>query len=101
MKQHIIIQPVGGNGIVDIVVLIGIPVLRQLFGAENKYRLVPVFIIFYHGKGSKGFAQTNAVCQNTAVILLQLVNDGKNGIPLEVIEHIPDLALLEPGRLIG
>ena len=70
MKQHIIIQPVSGNGIVDVVVLIGVPVFRQFFWAEDKYGLVPVFVIFDHGKCGKGFAQTYAVRQDTAVILL-------------------------------
>jgi hypothetical protein len=101
MKQHIIIQPVGGNWIVDIVVLIGVPVLRQLFGAEDKYGFIPVFVIFDNGKSGKGLAQANAVSQDAAVILLQLIDDGENGIPLEIIQHTPDFALLEPGRLIG
>lgn len=34
----------GGNGIIDVVVLVDIPVLRQLFGAENKYGFIPVFV---------------------------------------------------------
>ena len=101
MKQHIIIQSVGGNGIIDIVVFVGIPVFCQFFGAEDKYGFVPVFIIFNNGKGGKSFAQTNAVSQDTAVVLLQLVDNGKNSIPLKIIKHTPDLALLESGCLIG
>ena len=101
MKQHIIIQSVGGNWIVDIVVLIGVPVLRQLFGAEDKYGFIPVFVIFDNGKSGKGLTQANAVSQDAAVILLQLIDDGENGIPLEIIKHTPDFALLEASCFIG
>ena len=101
MKQHIIIQSVGGNGIVDIVVLIGVPVLRQLFGAEDKYGFVSVLVILDDGKSGKGLAQTYAVCQDTTVILFQFVDNGKDGVPLKIIEHTPDFALLESGCLIG
>ena len=100
MKQHIIVKPVSCNRIVDIVILIGIPVLRQPLGAQHKNRFVPVFIVFNHGQRSESLAQTDAIRQDAAVILFQLIDDGQHRIPLEVVQHAPDLALLEACCLI-
>ena len=101
VKQYVIIQAISGDRIINIVVLIGVPVLRQLFRAEDKYRLVPVLIIFDNGKSGKGFAQPHAVSQDTAVVLLQFIDNGENSVPLEIIKHTPDFALLEASCFIG
>ena len=74
----------GSNGIVDIVILIGIPVVRQFLGAKHKNGLVAVFVVFNNGKGGKGFTKTNTVCKNAAVELLKFVYDSKSGISLEL-----------------
>ena len=101
MEQNIVIQPVGGDGVIDIVILVGIPVLRQLLRTQNKHRLIAVFIVFDNSQRGEGLAQTDAVGKNTAVIFFELVDDGKHSVTLEVIEHTPDFALLEAGRLVG
>ena len=100
MIEHIIAQAVCGNGIVDIVALVCIPVLRKFFGAENKHRFVAVLVILDDGKRSECLAETNTVSQNAAVEFLKLADDGKNCIALEVIEHSPDFAFLETCCLI-
>ena len=101
MEQNIVIQPVGGDGVIDIVILVGIPVLRQLLRTQNKHRLIAVFIVFDNSQRGEGLAQTDAVGKNTAVIFFELVDDGKHRVTLEVIEHTPDFALLKAGRLVG
>ena len=63
MIEHIIAQAVCGNGIVDIVALVCIPVLRKFFGAENKHRFVAVLVILDDGKRSESFTKTYAICQ--------------------------------------
>ena len=100
MIENIVSQPVCCNGIVDIVALICIPVLRELFGAENKHRFVAVLVILDDGKRSEGFTKTYAICQNAAVEFLKLADDSKNSIPLEVIEHSPDFAFLKARRFV-
>jgi len=101
MIKHIVPKSVGSNGIVDIVILIGIPVVRQFLGAKHKNGLVAVFVVFNNGKGGKGFTKTNTVCKDTAVELLKFVYDSKGSILLEVIEHPPNLAFLKTGRFVG
>ena len=100
MIEHIIAQAVCGNGIVDIVALVCIPVLRELFGAENKHGFVAVLVILDDGKRSEGFTKTYAICQNATVEFLKLTDDSKNSIPLEVIEHSPDFAFLKACRFV-
>ena len=101
MEQHVIAHPVTCNGIVFVIVLVCIPVPGQLFRAENQYRFVPVFVVFYDSQRGKGFAEANTVRQYAAIVLFQLVYDCKDSILLKVIEHTPYLALLETCCLIG
>ena len=58
-------------------------------------------VVLYDSQGGEGFAKTNAVRKNTAVEFFQLVDNGQGGIFLEVIEHVPDFAVLKAGCLIG
>ena len=95
MIENIVSQPIRCNGIVDIVTLVRIPVLRELFRTENKHGFVAVLIILNHRKRSKRLAETNAVCQNTAVEFFEFADDGKNRVTLEVIKHSPDFAFLK------
>ena len=76
MIKHIVPKPVGGNGVIDIVILIGIPVVRQFLGAKHKNGLVAVFVVFNNGKGGKGFTKTDVIRKNTAVVFFKFVYDG-------------------------
>ena len=76
MVQHIVTKPVGSNGIIDIVIFIGIPVVRQFLGAKHKNGLVAVFVVFNNGKCGKGFTKTDAVRKDTAVVFFKFVYDG-------------------------
>ena len=100
MVEDVVSQPIRCNGIVDIVALVCIPVLRELFRTENKHGFVAVLVILDDGKRSEGFTKTYAICQNAAVEFLKLADDSKNSIPLEVIEHSPDFAFLKACRFV-
>ena len=95
MIENIIAQPIRCNRIVDIVALVCIPVFREFFGTKNKNGFIAVLIILNHRKRSKRLAETNAVCQNTAVEFFEFADDGKNRVTLEVIKHSPDFAFLK------
>ena len=101
MIKHIVPKPVGSNGVVDIVILIGIPVVRQFLGAKHKNGLVAVFVVFNNGKGGKGFTKTDAIRKDAAVVFFKFIYDGKSSILLEVIEHPPNFAFLKTGRFVG
>lgn len=98
--KHIVAESIGSNRVVDIVVLIGVPVVRQLLGAKHQNGFVAVFVVFYNRKRCKSFAKTNAVCKNTAVVFFEFVYNGESGILLEVVEHPPNLTFLEAGCLV-
>ena len=101
MEKDIIVQAVTGYGIIDIVVLVGIPVLRQLLRTENEDRLIPVLIIFDNSQRSECFTKAYAVGKNATIVLFQLVDDSQNSIPLKIVEHAPDFALLKTCSLVG
>ena len=81
--------------VVAVIRLVGYPVVRQLFVAKHQHAQVAVFVIFDDRQRGKGLAQTNAVCQNAAIELLQLADDGKGGILLEGVQLVPDDAFLK------
>ena len=100
MKEHIVVQAICRNRVVDIIVFIGVPVLRKLFRAEHQHGLVAALIVLDHRESREGFSESHAVCQNTAVIGLKLIDDRKHRIALKVIEQAPDFTLLKSGRLV-
>ena len=100
MVEDIIAEPISSQRVVYQIPAIGHPVLRELLWAEDKYVLIPAFVIFDDRKRSESFTKTDTVRQNAAVILLQLIDDFKSSILLEIVELIPDHAVLESGRFI-
>ena len=100
VEQDVIVQPIRCNWVVHIVVLIGIPVFRQLFGTQHQNRLVSILIILYDCQCGKGLAKANTVRKDAAVVLFQLIDDGKHRILLEVVQQAPDFALFKAGCLI-
>jgi len=101
MIQHIVPQAVLGNGIVGQVAAEGDPVIAQFLGTEYQHRLVPVLVVLYYRQGGECFAESHTVGQDTAIELLQLVDDGQGGILLEVVELVPYLTRFEAGGLVG
>ena len=101
MVEYVIAQAIPGDGIVDIVGLIGHPVVAEFFGAKDQNPQVAVFVVFDDGQGGEGFAKTDTVRQDTAVILFQLADNGDHGVFLEGVQFVPDLAFLEAVGLAG
>ena len=59
--QDFVIQAVLRQGIVDIVIPVGIPIVGQLLRTEHQDAFVSGFIIFDDSQSRKGFAQTNGI----------------------------------------
>ena len=101
MIQYVIAQSILGDGIANIVALVGRPVLGQFFRAEYQHGFIAVFVVFDDRQRCEGFAEADAVRQNAAVEFFKLADDSQHSILLEVVEHIPDFRLLEARCLIG
>ena len=100
MKEYVVVQAIRCNRVVDIIVLIGVPVLRELFRAEHQHGFIAALIVLDHRESREGFPESHTVCQNAAVISLKLIDDGKHRIALKVIEQAPDFALFKSGCLV-
>ena len=70
MVENVIIQAVFCDGVVDVVSFVGIPVLAELFRAEDEDGFVPVLIVLDDGKRSECLAEAAAVCQDAAIVFL-------------------------------
>ncbi len=101
VKKHIIAESIGYKRVVHIVAVIGFPVVMQLLGTKHQHIAVAPLVILDDGKGCEGFTQTHAIGENTTVVFLQLVDDGQGRIALEIIEFVPNYALLEASGLVG
>lgn len=101
MKQHVVAQTVGSDGIVEVITLESIPVVGELFRAEHEHGLVSIFVVLYDGERGKSFAEPDAVGENATVELLELIDDREDGVALKIVEHRPNLAVFETGRLVG
>ena len=100
MKKYVVVQAICRNRVVDIIILIGVPVLGKLFRAEHQHGLVAALIVLDHRKGCEGFSESHAISQDTAVVSLKLIDDRKHRVALKVIEQAPDFTLLKSGRLV-
>ena len=87
MIQNVIPQPVRSNRIVHIVVLIGIPVICQLFGTKDEHRFVAVLIILDDRQGRESLAKTYGIRQNAPVELFQLIDNPNGCISLKIVEE--------------
>ena len=101
MKQNIITETIPCDRVVEIIAFVGIPVSRELLRAQYEDSFVAVFIILDHRKSREGLTETDAVSENTTVVFFQLIDDCETSLTLEVIQHLPDLALLEAGGFVG
>ncbi len=63
--------------IVDIIVSVSVPVVPQLFRAEDENNFVAGLIVFYNCQSRKGLTKTNGVGQNTSIELFQFADDAK------------------------
>ena len=101
VEEDVITETVGCNRIILVVSAKRHPVVVQLLGTKDKHALVPVLIVLDNGKSRESLTKSNGVSKYAAIVLLQLVDDGKGCITLEVIELVPNDAVLEARALIG
>ena len=101
MEQNVVAQTVGGNRIVLVIGSESLPVFIQFLGAQYKHGLVAVLVIFDNCKCRECLSQTYTVRQDTTVVFLQFVDDGKSGIALEIVEFVPNETVLESGTYVG
>ena len=100
MIKHVVIESICSNGIIDVIALICIPVLRQFFRAKDENGFVAVFIVLDNCESSECFTKTDAISQNAAIVLFQLIDYGQHRITLEIVEHTPDFTLFEARCLV-
>ena len=85
MEENVITQAVSHQRIVLVVGLEGVPVVIELLWTKHKHGFVAVLVILDDRKCGEGFAETNGVGKDAAIILFEFVDDGKSSIALEVI----------------
>ena len=100
MVQNVIAKPIFCEWVINQISTVGHPVLRQLFRTKYENIFVAAFVILDDGKCRKSFTETNTVCKNAAVVLLQFIDNCKNSIFLEVEQLIPDYAVLKTGSFV-
>ena len=67
------------------------PVVAQLLRTKHEHHAIAKLIILDNRQRGKGFTKTYAVGEDTAVEFFELVDDGKCGVPLEVVQLVPYL----------
>jgi len=101
MEKNVVTQAVGHQRVVLVVGLEGTPVVVELLGTKHKYRLVAVLIILDNRKCRDGLTETYGVGKDAAIILFKFVDESKCSIFLEVVEFVPDDAILESRSSLG
>ena len=101
MEKNVVTQAVGHQRIILVIGLEGTPVVVEFFGTKHKYRLVAVLVILDNRKCREGLTETYGIGKDAAIILFELIDDSKCSIFLEVVEFVPDDAILESRSLIG
>ena len=99
--EHVVLQAVARDGVVHDVRVVGDPVVAQLLGAQHEHVLVAALVVLNHGERGERLAQADRVCQDAAVVGLELVDDGERRVLLEVVELVPDKAVAEAQPLVG
>ena len=99
--EHVVLQAVARDGVVHDVRVVGDPVVAQLLRAQHEHVLVAALVVLDHGERGERLAQAHGIGQDTAVVGLELVDDGERRVLLEVVELVPDEAFAEAQPLVG
>ena len=91
--KHMVAEAILGEGTEQVARSVNGPIAPQFFRAKNEDFFVPQLKIFDDGEGGVGFAQANAIGEDTAVVALDLVDSGASAIALKDIEGLPDLGV--------
>ena len=98
VRHNIVPEAVFDERVELAVELVHRPVVAELFRAENKDALVLQLEVLHHGKRLVGLAQADAVRDDAAVMLENLVDRTFGSVLLELKECLPD-PRLEEARL--
>ncbi len=71
------------------------PVLTQTLRAQDEHAGVALLVVLDDRERLEGLAQPHRVGDDAALVLLELTDGAHDGVPLEVVELVPDHGLLE------
>ncbi|GBE30618.1 hypothetical protein BMS3Bbin04_01653 [bacterium BMS3Bbin04] len=100
VSQHSECKPISEEGVACIVFAVDLPVIFQLFGAENEHATVEKFKVLYDRQRFERFSQADTVCDDAAVMLQNLVDRTLYAVLLEIIKHVPHAGFEEAGFLV-
>ena len=83
--EHVVAETIAGYGIVDLVVAVHRPVVRKFLGTKDEHIAVQRLIVLDDSERRERLAKAYAVGEDAAIVGLELVDDGKNRVPLKVI----------------
>ena len=83
--ENMIVEAVAQQRIVFIRTLERVPVVIEFLRAEYENTLVARLVILYYRERGESLAETHGVGKNTAIVFLQLIDDGESRITLEII----------------
>ena len=98
--QNIVAQTILYKRVIDQISSVCHPVFGQLLRTKHKDIFVSAFIVFDHCEGSESLTKSDAVSQDAAVILFQLIDNGKCSILLKIEQLIPYHAILKASGFI-
>ena len=88
--EHVVAKAVFLEGVERAVLAIDEPVFGELLGAEDEDALVFQLEVFDDGEGLEGFAETDAVGEDAAVVGEYLVDRRLGAVFLKGVEGVPD-----------
>ena len=100
MREHVVVEAVGGEDIGGEVGVVVRPVLGELLRAQHENGLVAQLVVLDDRQCGERLPEANGVGEDAAVVGLQLVDDARGRVPLEVVQTLPDLRLLVTGAVV-
>ena len=100
VAEHVVAETVLDQRVVLQVPFVGDPVVGQLLRAQDQHGSIAQLVVLDDRQGGERLAEADAVGQDATVVGLQLVDDAGRRVPLEVVELLPDDAVLVAGALV-
>ncbi|GBE29204.1 hypothetical protein BMS3Bbin04_00215 [bacterium BMS3Bbin04] len=100
MSQHSESKPIPEERVACVVFAVDLPVILQLFGAEDEHATVEKFKILDDCQRFECFPQADTVCDDAAMMLQDLIDRALYAVLLEFIEHVPHVGFKEAGLLV-
>ena len=94
MIEHIKIESISSEEVSLIVDGEKRPVFANFLGAENQNTVISQLVVLDNRQGFERFSKANAIGNNTAVVLFDLVNCPEYAIMLKPLEFTPNESIL-------